>query len=391
MYLFCWEIAQFQEQKELDQQQQLSQVEITEGGNGTTLPAIKSNPSSRARSRQTKSRLESHPVEDLPSYCKPLTKQKVFELTHHDQTYASKWLRMKQIRDNRFSQRDKKREQNTMMHALKKTVISSDRMALDAAHAATSLAIRADREGMYNRNKQNEDMSSWRRAVYFKQELLRKEMQALDMKRALNVAVGRVEEEREVDRLEKAYFKPNSSIGPLNGDTSYRVEMSSEVLERIQNAKRYSEFCAAKKQAEQIYERTLSERIARYTQARAHAIAKATSAGAPVVINTLFGDMLFAPHSESPMAGIAATMSLAYSSAQSSELLHGGSSLSPPGSPSVYNIGESNTFLKELAEKEYLARKHIYYDHEMDGIDRVSDELSEGDVSWRTDPRVAHL
>ena len=175
---------------------------------------------------------------------------------------------------------------------------------------------------------------------------------------------------------------------------------------------------AAKKQAEQLYERTLSERISRYTQARAHAIAKATSAGAPVVINTLFGDMLFAPHSDSPMTGIAATMSLAYSSAQSSAgQLHGGSSLSPPGSPSIYNLGENNNFLKELAEKEYLARKQIYHEDngdEMDGgygygnsygngygngygnstdrdRDRVSDDLSEGDVSWKTDPRVAHL
>ena len=112
-------------------------------------------------------------------------------------------------------------------------------MTFAAAHAATALLIRTEREQMHNRNKQNEDLSSWRRAVYHKQEIIRKEMEALDLKRALNVAVGRVEDDRERDRLEKSYFKPNSSIAALSSDTSYRVDLPSEVLERVQNAKRF--------------------------------------------------------------------------------------------------------------------------------------------------------
>ena len=84
---------------------------------------------------------------------------------------------------------------------------------------------------------------------------------------------------------------------------------------------RFTDYTNAKKEAEEFFERTITDRIHRYNEARTTAIARAGTRGAPVSVNTLFGDMLFSAESDSAMAGVAATVSLAYSAAS----LEGGS------------------------------------------------------------------
>lgn len=334
----------------------------------------------------------SNPLTDIPSYCKPMMKQKVYELTHRQDSYANKWQRMKEIRDQRFEQKQRKEERTGMLHVLQATVNNSERMEYDAALSTVQLAHRQERDYLHNKNKYNEDMSSWRRNVFHRQESLRKEVAARDLRRAIGSALNLVQEDKNRETYDKSFNKPDSAISRFSEHTSYAVSVPSEVLDRVKHAKRYSEFATAKKDAEMYIEQTISDRIKRYANARDLAIARAASSGAPVSVNTLFGDLIFSAGSDSALAGVAATMSLAYSSTLSmvendSGSLHGHHDNSRPGSPGFYAHNESNIFLKELAEKEYLARKQSY-----DEGDDVADHLQIGEepIPTKADSTVQH-
>jgi hypothetical protein len=364
----------------------------------------------------------SNPLTDIASYCKPLMKQRVYELTHRQDSYANKWSRMKEIRDGRFQQMQRKEDRGDMMHALQKTINNSEKMEYDAALSAAQLAHRQERDYLHNKNKYSEDMSSWRRNVYHRQESLRKEVGARDLRRAIGSALNIVQEEKSRDIYDKSIHKPDSAITRFSEHTSYTVPVPSEVLDRVKHAKRYSEYKDAKRNAETYVERTISNRIQRYASARNLAMARAASTGAPVSVNTLFGDLMFSAESDSALAGVAATMSLAYSSTLS---MLDNSQHEPgrPGSPGFYAHNDSNIFLKELAEKEYLARKQSYYDEGEEIPNRAvhpnlrdeeirtgrefrlpsgehpstqqfmsgGDDDAASEASWKTDPRLADI
>ncbi len=65
----------------------------------------------------------------LPGYVQILQKQRVFELTHPEASYAKKWEAMKAERDQRHDREERRRGRGSLLAAIRKTVAQTDKCA----------------------------------------------------------------------------------------------------------------------------------------------------------------------------------------------------------------------------------------------------------------------